>query len=86
MSLLLTENVQGIRDFDTLGIRLQNIQDLLNRRLEAQVSPGIITYAGTTVSATYQQAEVQEIADNLELVNAKLTELITKLTAAGILE
>lgn len=44
------------------------------------------TYAAADISASYTEAEVQAIADQLVLTNTKLRELITDLQSLGIIK
>lgn len=43
-------------------------------------------YVAANISATYVEAEVQAVADQLVLTNTKLLELITDLQAIGLIK
>lgn len=61
------------------GKREKALQDLINKVAEA-AEVSLSNYAAPTISATYEQAEVQAIADRLQLVNTAVQRIIEGLS------
>lgn len=86
MSLLLTENILVVPDINGIKAILQNAFDHLNERLAAQPTPGTDDYSSITISASYVQSEIQQLASDIETVSDKLDTIIDLLVAQGVLE
>jgi hypothetical protein len=71
-----------------LTSELSSTEESLNA-LDSRLSTGIVivpvSYSAPSVNGTYNQAQIQSIADSLEVVSVAVDSIIGALTSAGII-
>ncbi len=89
MAVILPEiPLEVIGDTEEQYRALEALRDALETKMQALlVNSDIadITNTAVTVSATYAQSELQQVADDVEVVSDKLDELLATLRLAGVL-
>lgn len=80
--------LDSIEDQAELYRALEALRDELERKMQALLANTALTdinNTAATVSAGYVQAEVQQIADDVQVVSAKVDLILGTLRSAGIL-